>query len=143
MPSESTASQQAQEFLTPSPVLPRLMKTPAAVHPLPQGGEGPEFPRFPLEIGWLDRYGAKEPELPRITSACAERHSQPECANAMGHTQMKFQLQRSAGNLPEVGNAAGTPALRRVSRHAILRTSCRLASNGQRPRLDERWTHRR
>ena len=78
MASESTASQQAQEFLTPSPVLPRLMKTPVAVHPLPQGGEGIEFPRSPLEAGWIDRQHEKGPQLPRIPSACAERHSQPD-----------------------------------------------------------------
>ena len=30
-------------YATPSPGPPRLMKTPAAVHPLPQGGEGLSF----------------------------------------------------------------------------------------------------
>ena len=32
-------------LLTPSPVSPRLMTTPVARHPLPQGGEGNEFTR--------------------------------------------------------------------------------------------------
>ena len=32
--------------LTPSPVSPRLMTTPVARHPLPQGGEGRGIPRF-------------------------------------------------------------------------------------------------
>ena len=32
-------------LLTPSPVSPRLMTTPVARHPLPQGGEGKEFTR--------------------------------------------------------------------------------------------------
>jgi hypothetical protein len=73
--SASTGSQKAHEFLTPSPVLPRLMKTPAAVHPLPQGGEGYVFPWSPLETGWPDRQRAKEPQLPRIASACAAPRS--------------------------------------------------------------------
>jgi hypothetical protein len=41
---------QAMPGTTPSPVPPRLMKTPDAVHPLPQGGEGSEInsPLAPL-----------------------------------------------------------------------------------------------
>ena len=64
--------------MTPSPVLPRLMKTPVAGHPLPQGGEGREFPRSPLETGWLDPQREKGHQPPRIASACAERLSQPD-----------------------------------------------------------------
>jgi hypothetical protein len=78
MPSESTGSQKAHEFLTPSPVLPRLMKTPVAVHPLPQGGEGYVFPWSPLETRWLDRQCENAPQLPRLASACAAPHSQPD-----------------------------------------------------------------
>jgi hypothetical protein len=37
--------------VTPSPGPPRLKKTPAAVHPLPQGGEGLEFPHYPFSPG--------------------------------------------------------------------------------------------
>ena len=42
-------------LLTPSPVSPRLMKTPVARHPLPQGGEGWDFTLdFPFRsIGYL------------------------------------------------------------------------------------------
>ena len=50
MPSESTGSQKAHEFLTPSPVPPRLVNTPAAVHPLPQRGEGKCILGFDVEF---------------------------------------------------------------------------------------------
>ena len=36
---------QCSQLSTPSPVSPRLMTTPVARHPLPQGGEGREFAR--------------------------------------------------------------------------------------------------
>jgi hypothetical protein len=82
--SASPAFHWALAFLTPSPGLPRLMKTPVAVHPLPQGGEGSVFPWSPLETGCLDRQRENDPQLPRIASACAAPHSQPD-AIYFGH----------------------------------------------------------
>jgi len=81
----------------PSPSADGLMKTPVACHPLPQGGEGPEFSRPPLEIGWLDRQREKEPYLPRIAGARAAPHSQPE-AICFGHEWRSFA--RYTGLLP-------------------------------------------
>jgi len=44
-PASCELQRDGRRLVTPSPGPPRLKKTPAAVHPLPQGGEGREFLR--------------------------------------------------------------------------------------------------
>jgi hypothetical protein len=57
---QETSSQFVSSW-TPSPVPPRLMKTPAAVHPLPQRGEGGGnlnlLPSPPWGRGWREAPG--------------------------------------------------------------------------------------
>jgi len=129
---------------------PRLVKAPVAVHAprllgsdgphrgpaigLPQGGEGCEFPRSPLETGWLGRQRDKEPPLPRIASACAAPHSQPDNI-CFGHEWSRFTPRQNAtlalrwglpnfeaggsqGNTAEFEYQAEQPTLLEVRRRA-------------------------
>ncbi|SPE29447.1 hypothetical protein SBA2_450063 [Acidobacteriia bacterium SbA2] len=60
---------------TPSPGPPRLMKTPAAVHPLPQGGEGR------LYMWWdVCKAGGETPALHRMQLRRQEERPPRRCS---------------------------------------------------------------
>ena len=101
-------------LLTPSPVSPRLMKTPVASHPLPQGGEGCKV-----------RIGAfRNVETPGKGAAFpqSKRRSRKSSANA----QTVFWTQVTSGRPRGVPLhcGAGVPPVTGTARMAVPRFGC-------------------
>jgi len=67
---ELLAARDGRRLVTPSPGPPRPVKTPAAVHPLPQGGEGWSF--------YIFRAAAASPGPPRLKKTPAAVHPLPQ-----------------------------------------------------------------